>query len=307
MLAAIQTRMPMPTALFKSSLASLTLLRRGKVRDIYAVDDQHLLIVASDRLSAFDVVLPNPIPQKGVILTRMSNFWFKWMQDIVPNHLVDKPLNTVLSDEAERASIVNRAVLVKRLKPLPVEAIVRGYIAGSGWVDYQRTGKICGIELPSGLQQAERLPHTLYTPSSKAEVGDHDENIDFAQTVELLGIELATQIRDISITLYERARDYAVARGIIIADTKFEFGLDDEGQLILMDEILTPDSSRFWEQSHYQIGTSPASFDKQFVRDYLNSLDWDKTPPAPALPDNILQQTAEKYREAERRLLTSPV
>ena len=288
--------------LFESQLSSLPLLARGKVRDIYAVGDEHLLIVTTDRLSAFDVVLPDPIPGKGAVLTAVSNFWFDRTRSIVPNHLADLELADVLPDAAERAQVEGRTILVRKLKTLPVEAIVRGYLIGSGWKDYQATGKVCGISLPAGLRMADRLPEALFTPSTKAEVGDHDENIDFARTETLLGAEMATRVRDASLQLYRQAADFALAQGIIIADTKFEFGVDDQGGLVLIDEALTPDSSRFWPQDDYSVGISPPSFDKQYVRDYLETLDWDKTPPGPHLPDEVIQRTAAKYREALRRL-----
>lgn len=288
--------------LFESQLSSLPLLARGKVRDIYAVGDEHLLIVTTDRLSAFDVVLPDPIPGKGAVLTAVSNFWFDRTRSIVPNHLADLELADVLPDAAERAQVEGRAILVRKLKTLPVEAIVRGYLIGSGWKDYQATGKVCGISLPAGLRMADRLPEALFTPSTKADVGDHDENIDFARTETLLGAEMAARVRDASLQLYRQAADFALGQGIIIADTKFEFGVDDQGGLVLIDEALTPDSSRFWPQDDYSVGISPPSFDKQYVRDYLETLDWDKTPPGPHLPDEIIQRTAAKYREALRRL-----
>ena len=288
--------------LFESQLSSLPLLARGKVRDIYAVGDEHLLIVTTDRLSAFDVVLPDPIPGKGAVLTAVSNFWFDRTRSIVPNHLADLELADVLPDAAERAQVEGRTILVRKLKTLPVEAIVRGYLIGSGWKDYQATGKVCGISLPAGLRMADRLPEALFTPSTKAEVGDHDENIDFARTETLLGAEMAARVRDASLQLYRQAADFALAQGIIIADTKFEFGVDDQGGLVLIDEALTPDSSRFWPQDDYSVGISPPSFDKQYVRDYLETLDWDKTPPGPHLPDEVIQRTAAKYREALRRL-----
>lgn len=287
-----------PDALFESTLTSLPLLQRGKVRDIYAVGEDLMLIVTTDRLSAFDVVLPTPIPGKGAVLTELSNFWFARMAGTIPNHLTGIALADVLPDVEERAQVEGRAIVVQKLKPLPVEAIVRGYIIGSGWKDYQKTGTVCGIELPDGLRQADKLPETIYTPSTKAEVGDHDENIDFAATVALVGEALAAQVRDVSIAIYDEAAAYARARGIIIADTKFEFGLDANGSLVLMDEVLTPDSSRFWPAKSYAPGTSPESFDKQYVRDYLEDRGWDKTPPAPTLPDYVAARTAEKYREA---------
>lgn len=293
----------MSTPLFESQLSSLELIKRGKVRDIYAVDDQHLLIVATDRLSAFDVVLPTPIPDKGAVLTQMSNFWFDFTQSIIPNHLAHGiALEQILTDSAEYQEVQRQAVIVKQFQPLPIEAIVRGYLVGSGWKDYQNSGSVCGIALPQDLQLAEKLPAPLYTPSSKAEVGLHDENIDFAATCALIGDELAEQVRDISLEIYTRARNYAAERGIIIADTKFEFGLDANNELVLIDEVLTPDSSRFWPVDQYQIGVSPKSFDKQFVRDYLETLDWNKTPPGPFLPLDIIDNTAAKYKEALKRL-----
>ena len=292
----------MSDALYQSNVTHLPLLHRGKVRDIYAVDDQHMLIVATDRLSAFDVILPTPIPEKGKLLTAVSNFWFQQMADIIPNHLTDYPLAQAIPDPVERAPLEGRAVVVKRLHPLPIEAIVRGYLAGSGWKEYHASGRICGQQLLPGLVQAAPLPTPLYTPSTKAAVGGHDENIDFAQTVALVGETIAQQIATVSLAIYQRAKDYAATRGIIIADTKFEFGLDAAGQLVLIDELLTPDSSRFWPVTDYCLGTSPASFDKQFVRDYLETLTWDKSPPGPTLPPAILAQTAAKYREAQTRL-----
>jgi phosphoribosylaminoimidazole-succinocarboxamide synthase len=294
-----------PEILFDSEIESLELLHRGKVRDIYAIDQHHMLIVTTDRLSAFDVILPTPIPGKGAVLTATSNFWFDFFREIVPNHRVDIPLEQVLPDPAERAQVEGRAIVVRRLKALPVEAIVRGYLIGSGWKDYLKTGSVCGIPLPQGLQMADKLPQALYTPSTKAAVGEHDENIDFDRTVQLLGRELAEKVRDVSLRLYTEAATYALERGIIIADTKFEFGVDDQGVLILIDEALTPDSSRFWPADQYQPGSSPPSFDKQYVRDYLETLDWDKTPPGPELPPDVVQRTAQKYQEALRRLTGS--
>ena len=290
--------------LYESTLTSLPLLVRGKVRDVYAVGDDHLLIVTTDRLSAFDVILPDPIPGKGAVLTAVSNFWFEQTRDLVPNHLSDLSLADVLPNADERSQVEGRAIVVKKLRALPVEAIVRGYLIGSGWKDYQRSGAVCGIALPAGLQLADRLPGTIFTPSTKAGVGAHDENIDFEQTCSLLGDALAEQVRDVSIAVYDRCAAYALQRGIIIADTKFEFGLDDDDRLVLIDEALTPDSSRFWPADSYAPGQSPVSFDKQYVRDYLETLDWDKTPPGPALPAEVIEQTAEKYREAQRRLTT---
>ena len=294
-----------PAALFESSLPSLKLLARGKVRDIYEIDNQHMLIVTTDRISAFDVVLPEPIPGKGRVLTSVSNFWFARTQHIIPNHLADMTLEEVLPNTDERVQVEGRAMIVKKLQPLPVEAIVRGYLIGSGWKDYQKTGAVCDINLPEGLQQAQQLPEAIYTPSSKAEIGDHDENISFAKTVDLLGKEMAGKVREISLQLYIEAANYAKKRGIIIADTKFEFGLDDQGVLYLIDEVLTPDSSRFWPAEQYQTGISPPSFDKQFIRDYLETLDWDKTEPGPSLPEDVVKTSAEKYLEAEL-ILTRP-
>ncbi len=288
--------------LFESNLTGLERVSRGKVRDIYAVDDNHLLIVTSDRLSAFDVILPQAIPGKGEVLTRVANFWFERTKNQVPNHLSDIPLESVIPDSNQRSALGDRAIVVRKLKPLPVEAIVRGYLIGSGWKDYQRSGGVCGIQLPKGLQQADKLPEAIYTPSTKAEVGEHDENISFEKTVDLIGQDLAGQVRDLSLGIYTEAADFAREKGIIIADTKFEFGLDDNGTVHLIDEVLTPDSSRFWPASEYRPGISPPSFDKQFVRDYLETLDWDKTPPGPELPEEIIRKTAEKYREAEKRL-----
>ncbi len=286
-------------ALFETELPHLKLLSRGKVRDIFDIDDDHMLIVASDRLSAFDVVLPQPIPGKGEVLTRVANFWFGRTGNILPNHLSDLPLEQVVPDPAQRAMLGDRAIVVRKLKPLPVEAIVRGYIIGSGWKDYQKTGEVCGIKLTEGLRQADKLPEPIFTPSSKADVGDHDENISFQQMIDLIGQDLAEQVRDVSLRIYTECADFALQKGIIIADTKFEFGLDNDGQLYLIDEVLTPDSSRFWPADQYQPGISPPSFDKQFVRDYLETLDWDKTPPGPKLPDEVINRTSEKYHEAE--------
>ncbi len=292
----------MVDALFESKVDGLPLLHRGKVRDLYGVGDDRLLIVTTDRLSAFDVILPDPIPGKGRVLTAVSNFWFRRTQDLIGNHLTDTPLAEVVADAVQRAAIDGRAVVVHRLDPLPVEAIVRGYLIGSGWKDYRRSGAVCGIELPPGLRQADRLPEPIYTPSTKAGTGEHDQNIAFERTVELLGRDLAERVRDLSLRIYREAADYARARGILIADTKFEFGLDEAGRLTLMDEVLTPDSSRFWPVDEYRPGISPPSFDKQYVRDYLETLDWDKTAPGPSLPAEVIRRTAEKYREAQRRL-----
>jgi len=286
------------TTLFESSLPDLALIGRGKVRDIYAVGDNHLLIVTTDRLSAYDVILPNPVPFKGEVLTQISNFWFDKMSDLVPNHLTELELDSVIRDAELAGALEKRAIIVRRLEPLPIEAVVRGYLIGSGWRDYQRSGQICGIDLPSGLEQASRLPEVLFTPASKAKSGAHDENISFDDVEKLIGSNLAGRVRDISIAIYERAATYALERGIIIADTKFEFGLDENGQLHIIDEALTPDSSRFWPQSEYRTGISPPSLDKQFVRDFLDTLGWDKTAPGPSLPVEIVQQTSEMYRHA---------
>jgi phosphoribosylaminoimidazole-succinocarboxamide synthase len=289
--------------LYQSDLQGLELINRGKVRDIYAVDDDHMLIVASDRLSAFDVVLPDPIPGKGAVLTELSNFWFERTADLIANHLSTLRLEDVIPDDEERASVAAQAVVVKRLDPLPVEAIVRGYLIGSGWKDYKATGQVSGVGLPEGLRQADRLPNTIFTPSTKADVGDHDENIGFDDMVTLVGSDVATRVRDISLQLYEQAVVHAASRGIIIADTKFEFGLDAAGGVVLIDEVLTPDSSRFWPADQYAPDSSPPSFDKQFVRDYLETTGWDKTPPAPSLPAEIIERTAAKYQEARDRLI----
>jgi phosphoribosylaminoimidazole-succinocarboxamide synthase len=288
--------------LFESSIPELPLIGRGKVRDIYSIDDSHLLLVTTDRLSAYDVVMPDPVPGKGRVLTEISLFWFRMMSDIIDNQLTDLTVHDVVRDPALREQLRGRSLVVKRLKPLPVEAVVRGYLIGSGWKDYQDTGGVCGIELPGGLRQAEKLPRTLFTPAYKAEAGEHDENISFGKVVELVGEKLATRVRDLSIAIYERAAAYALERGIIIADTKFEFGTDEQGRLYIIDEILTPDSSRFWPVDGYEVGISPPSFDKQFVRDYLETLDWDKTAPGPELPVDVLEQTAAKYQEALHRM-----
>lgn len=292
---------PMRDALYESNLTSVPLINRGKVRDIYAAGDDHLIIVTSDRLSAFDVVLPDPIPGKGAVLTALSLFWFERFNDLVPNQLTDRKLEEFLSEE-EVEQVRGRALLVKKLKPLPIEVIVRGYIIGSGWKDYQKTGKVCGIALPEGLQQAQQLPEPIFTPSTKAELGEHDENISYEQAVELVGEEIAQKVRDTALAIYKQAAAYAREQGIIIADTKMEFGTDADGNIVLIDEILTPDSSRFWPADSYQVGQSPQSFDKQYVRDYLETLDWDKQAPGPSLPEHVLQETAAKYREAQRRL-----
>lgn len=293
----------LPLALQESKLESLPLIHRGKVRDSYAVGDDHLLIVATDRLSAFDVILPTPVPEKGRILTDISNFWFDKTAHIVANHLTDLALEDVLSDPHELAQARGRSVVVQRLEPLPAEAVIRGYLIGSGWKDYQRTGSVCGIDLPPQLKLAQKLPEAIFTPATKAAVGDHDENISFDKLVELIGKTQADEIRRLSHELYEFAADFALRKGIIIADTKFEFGLNAAGEIVLMDEILTPDSSRFWPQSCYAEGMSPPSYDKQFVRDYLETLDWNKTAPGPSIPERVLNKTADKYREARDQLL----
>ena len=287
-------------ALYESRIKSLPRIGQGKVRDIYAVGADKMLIVASDRLSAFDVVLPDPIPDKGRVLNEMANFWFERLGHIVPNQLTGIDPESVVAQE-ERPQVRGRSVVVQKLKPLPIEAVVRGYIIGSGWKDYQKSGAICGIELPKGLQQAQKLPEPIFTPATKAESG-HDENISFAEVEQRIGAELAARVRDVSLRLYQEAADYAAAKGIIIADTKFEFGLDANGKLVLIDEVLTADSSRFWPKDSYRVGVSPPSFDKQFVRDYLETLDWNKEPPAPKLPPDVIARTSEKYREALQRL-----
>jgi phosphoribosylaminoimidazole-succinocarboxamide synthase len=290
-------------ALLQSSINSLPLLARGKVRDMYAVGDDKLLIVATDRISAFDVILDDPVPGKGQVLTALTEFWLQKLAHIVPNHSTGvRPEDVVLPEE--RDQVQGRAMVVKRLKPIMVEAVARGYLIGSGWKDYQASGSVCGIALPAGLKQASRLPQPIFTPAAKAEVGAHDENVDFAHVVREVGQEMAEKIRDITLRLYSEASHYAAEKGIIIADTKFEFGLDDQGQLHLMDEVLTPDSSRFWPADGYAEGISPPSFDKQFVRDWLETQVWDKTPPAPRLPAHVLENTAAKYREALTRLTT---
>jgi phosphoribosylaminoimidazole-succinocarboxamide synthase len=293
-----------PPPVFESSLSSLALELRGKVRDVYRVDSNHLLIVATDRISAFDVVLPDPIPGKGIVLTAISNFWFKRLGHVVPNHLTDIDPSSVLGSAAEYESVRGRAVVVRDLKPLPVEAVVRGYLIGSGWKDYCATGSVSGVTLPPGLELAERLREPIFTPSTKAPPGAHDENIPMASVEKLISPELAERVREISLQLYLQAAAYALERGIIIADTKFEFGLGDDGSLVLIDELFTPDSSRFWPVESYQPGSSPKSFDKQYVRDYLETLEWDKQSPGPRLPSVVIQRTREKYYEA-LRLLTS--
>jgi phosphoribosylaminoimidazole-succinocarboxamide synthase len=292
----------MTETLFESSLKSLKRRHRGKVRDIYDIDDRHMLIVTTDRLSAFDVVLPTPIPGKGAVLTQLSNFWFARTRRLIPNHLTDTPLEKVLPDAAERRSVEGRAIVVKKLKALPVEAIVRGYLVGSGWKEYRKSGTVCGIPLPAGLREADKLPEPLFTPSTKAAVGSHDENISFAKAAEILGKDIAERVKDASLAIYKECAAYALSRGIIIADTKFEFGLDDNGTLTLIDEILTPDSSRFWPADSYKPGANPPSFDKQYVRDWLEASGWNKKPPGPELPPEVVAKTVEKYREALKRL-----
>ena len=292
----------MPTSLLQSNLPGLELIHRGKVRDVYALADDRLLIVATDRLSAFDVVLPNPIPGKGEMLTQISNFWFAQTAHLVPNHLLDVPLADVLPAGTDLALYEKRAVVARRLKPVPVEAIARGYLIGSGWKDYRATGSLCGIQLPAALQQAQQLPAPIFTPSTKAAVGDHDENVSYDVVVAAVGNELAGKVRDATLAIYQWAAAYAAERGIIIADTKFEFGTDASGKLYVMDEMLTPDSSRFWPADEYRVGISPPSYDKQFVRDYLETLDWNKRAPGPHLPPSIIERTGDNYREALRRL-----
>lgn len=283
--------------LFESSLDELPLLARGKVRDIYEIDEQHLLFVTSDRISAFDVVLPTPIPGKGALLTSISGFWFEKSSSLIRNHLTGLPLNQFVSN-GQAEALQSRSIVVKRLKPLPVEAIVRGYLIGSGWKDYQHSGQVCGIDLPEGLRIADRLPEPIYTPSTKAAVGDHDINISFDESCSLIGKELAEKVREVSLKIYTMAAEFALQKGIIIADTKFEFGLDEQGELLLADEVLTPDSSRFWPLQQYQPGTNPQSFDKQFIRDYLETLDWNKKAPGPALPADVVEKTRDKYQLA---------
>ncbi len=288
--------------LFESAIPSLPLIARGKVRDIYAVGDDKMLIVTTDRLSAFDVILPDPIPGKGEVLTAVADFWFGKLAHAIPSQLTGIDPGSVVADDAERAQVRGRSLVVKRLKPLPIEAVVRGYLIGSGWKDYQADGRVCGIELPAGLKLAQQLPEAIFTPATKAEMGDHDENIDYAAVEKLIGADLARQVKEVSLRLYKEAAGFARVRGIIIADTKFEFGLDAQGRLHLIDEVLTPDSSRFWPADQYRVGISPPSFDKQFVRDYLETLDWNKQAPGPRLPPEIIEKTGAKYREALFRL-----
>ncbi len=292
----------MSQPLYESSLKSLPKITSGKVRDIYAVGADKMLIVTTDRLSAFDVVLGDPIPEKGRVLTEMADFWFAKLGHVVPNHLTGIDPESVVSGAEDKAQVRGRSIVVKKLKPLPIEAVVRGYIIGSGWKDYQQTGAVCGIQLPKGLQQAAKLAEPIFTPATKAVMGEHDENISFEQMAKTIGAALANKVRDVSLRLYKEAADYAATKGIIIADTKFEFGLDESNNLVLIDEVLTADSSRFWPASEYKVGISPPSFDKQFVRDYLETLTWDKKPPAPKLPAEVLTKTSEKYREALERL-----
>jgi phosphoribosylaminoimidazole-succinocarboxamide synthase len=292
----------MTAPLFESNLKSLKLRHRGKVRDIYDIDDKHMLIVTTDRLSAFDVVLGDPIPGKGAMLTAMSNFWFARTRKLIPNQVADVPLAEVLKDPVERAQVEKQAVVVRKLKALPIEAIVRGYLVGSGWKEYQKSGTVCGIQLPAGLKEADKLPEPIFTPSTKAAVGQHDENISFEQAAALLGRDLAEQVKQATIAIYKDCAEYALTRGIIIADTKFEFGLDEQGRLTLIDEVLTPDSSRFWPADQYRPGANPPSFDKQYVRDWLEASGWNKKAPAPKLPPEVIAKTAEKYREAAARL-----
>jgi len=291
--------------LMRSSIKSLPLINQGKVRDIYDLGPDSMLLIATDRLSAFDVVLPTPIQDKGAVLTQIANFWFDKLKHVLPNHLTGQDPLSVVSDAAEKAQLDKRAIVVKKLKPLPIEAIVRGYLVGSGWKEYKTTGTVCGIALPPGLQEASQLPEPIFTPSSKAEVGDHDINITFDETARLLGHDLAQKVRKAAIQLYQEAAEYALTRGIIIADTKFEFGLDNAGQLHLIDEALTPDSSRFWPADEYKVGSNPPSFDKQYVRDWLEASGWDKKAPGPELPADVAAKTSEKYREAYKRLTGS--
>jgi phosphoribosylaminoimidazole-succinocarboxamide synthase len=295
----------MPETLYQSDIKSLRLRHRGKVRDIYDIDDGHMLIVTTDRLSAFDVVLPDPIPGKGALLTAMSHFWFNRTRHLIPNQLSDMPLEKVLKDPAERRQVEGRAIVVRKLKALPVEAIVRGYLVGSGWKEYKQSDTVSGIKLPAGLKEADRLPEPIFTPSTKAAVGQHDQNISFEKAAELLGQESAAKVKQATLAIYKECAAYALTRGIIIADTKFEFGLDPKGTLTLIDEVLTPDSSRFWPADQYKPGANPPSYDKQYVRDYLESIGWNKKPPAPKLPAEVIAKTAEKYREALTRLTGS--
>jgi phosphoribosylaminoimidazole-succinocarboxamide synthase len=288
--------------MFKSKVSNLNLLARGKVRDIYDIDDNYLMIVATDRLSAYDVVMPNPVPGKGIILTQLSNFWFRMMEDIIPNHLTNLKIDSFIENKKEIEQLKERSIIVKKLKPLPIESVVRGYIIGSGWSDYKKNKKICGIELPDNLQKAQKLPQIIFTPATKANSGDHDENINYQKTESIIGEDLASKVKEISIKIYKRASIYARSKGIIIGDTKFEFGQDSNGKLYLIDEILTPDSSRFWPEETYKVGESPESYDKQYLRDYLETLSWNKVAPAPELPKDIIVNTLNKYREAKDSL-----
>jgi phosphoribosylaminoimidazole-succinocarboxamide synthase len=292
----------MSQPLLQSSIKSLKLINQGKVRDIYDIDAATMLIVTTDRLSAFDVVLPTPIAGKGAVLTQIANFWFDKLQHIIPNHLTGIDPDSIVSGPQEKAQLGERAIVVKKLQPLPIEAVVRGYLVGSGWKEYNKSGTVCGIALPAGLQEASKLPTPIFTPSTKAELGTHDENITFAQTEQLVGAHMAAEVRDTAIALYQAAAEYALTKGIIIADTKFEFGLDKAGALVLIDEALTPDSSRFWPAEQYKVGSNPPSFDKQYVRDWLEACGWNKQPPAPALPPEVAARTSEKYRQAMRQL-----
>ncbi len=291
------------SVLLESNLTSLPLLHRGKVRDIYEVDDERLLIVQTDRLSAFDVILPTPVPGKGQVLTTLSNFWFSKLNHVLPNHLTDIQPESLVKTDEERAQLAGRASVVKRLRPVPIEAIVRGYLAGSAWKEYQTTGMVCGIKLPADLQEAQKLPQPLFTPSTKAPAGEHDENISFEQAVKLLGVPRANAVRHAALSLYTQAAEFAATRGIIIADTKFEFGVDSSGKMYLIDEALTPDSSRFWPADQYTVGSNPPSFDKQFVRDWLEASGWNKQLPAPKVPADIIEKTAEKYHKALQLLM----
>ena len=292
----------MSQPLLETSITSLKRIHQGKVRDIYDIDDKTMLLVSTDRLSAFDVILPTGIANKGAMLTQMANFWFEKLQNVVPNHLTGIDPTSVVSDSQEKAQLANRAVVVKKLKALPIEAIMRGYLVGSGWKEYKAKGTVCGIPLPAGLQEASKLPEPIFTPSSKAAVGEHDENISLQQCVDLIGADMAAQVAKVAIALYTQAAEYALTRGIIIADTKFEFGLDSNGVLHVMDEVLTPDSSRFWPAESYAVGKNPPSYDKQYVRDWLEACGWNKTPPAPALPADVAQRTSDKYMEAFEKL-----
>lgn len=286
------------SSVYETNLKSLPLVQKGKVRDIYAVGEEHFLIVTTDRLSAFDVILPDPVPGKGAILTEISNFWFEKTSGIISNHLTDIELEKIVPDARERAQLERRSIIVRKVKPLAIEAVVRGYLIGSGWKDYQANGSVCGIRLPDGLKLGQKLPEPIFTPSTKAPAGDHDENISFNEASDIVGARLAEEVRSVTLEIYSKCAEYALERGIIIADTKMEFGLDSDENLILIDELLTPDSSRFWPASSYQVGISPPSFDKQFVRDYLETLDWDKTSPGPNIPRETLSKTTEKYQEA---------